>query len=218
MCIYIYIFFLRPLSFEKRRIQETAKKPQLPIEPNQEVISALYTAFYASFSVSEFFIYNLIISSRINNISFVSLSLYYHNHFQHLQRTNLRYLVTISLSKKTIEGRAWQCANMTGFEVGCFIAMTIVRQESDVTVATFKDNDINVVDVSNEETYEQIMRKLREISTPNIKLNKPLLWAMEMKKTYDIFINVVDQVHEKYDKSQESLAVYRNTMKLPEAK
>ncbi|EZA53139.1 60 kDa SS-A/Ro ribonucleoprotein [Ooceraea biroi] len=177
----------KPLSFEKRRIREAAKKPhQLPFEPNQDVISALNTAFYASFS--------------------------------HLQRTDLRYLVTISSNKKTVEGRAWQCGNMRGVEVGCFIAMTLVRQESDVTVATFKDNEIHVVDVGNEETYEQVVRKLREISTANIKLSKPLLWAMKMKKEYDVFINIVDQVYEKHDRSQESLSLYRNMMQLPDAK
>ncbi|RLU22374.1 hypothetical protein DMN91_004652 [Ooceraea biroi] len=163
----------KPLSFEKRRIREAAKKPhQLPFEPNQD----------------------------------------------HLQRTDLRYLVTISSNKKTVEGRAWQCGNMRGVEVGCFIAMTLVRQESDVTVATFKDNEIHVVDVGNEETYEQVVRKLREISTANIKLSKPLLWAMKMKKEYDVFINIVDQVYEKHDRSQESLSLYRNMMQLPDAK
>lgn len=130
-------------------------------------------------------------------------------------------MVTIGLGKKMMCGRAWQCANMTAFDVGCLIAMTLVRQETDVTVATVKNHKIIVSEIDNEETFEQVGNKLHHSedpsSAPYKKLGKPLLWAMKMKKEYDVFINIVDQVL-KLDKSQECLSMYRNVMKLPEAK
>lgn len=50
-----YFSFSRPLSLEKKKIQETAKKPKLHFAPNHKVLAALEKTFYASFAVSPFF-------------------------------------------------------------------------------------------------------------------------------------------------------------------
>lgn len=51
--MYIYICFSRPLSYEKRKVQETAKKVlPPPPSPNIKVIKALREAFDLSFAVS----------------------------------------------------------------------------------------------------------------------------------------------------------------------
>lgn len=46
----------RPLSYEKRKVKEQAKKPlPLPMKPNSKIIDSLYKALNLSFAVSKFF-------------------------------------------------------------------------------------------------------------------------------------------------------------------
>ncbi|XP_072765647.1 RNA-binding protein RO60 [Anoplolepis gracilipes] len=177
----------KPLSYEKRKIQEAAKKPLPPVPyPNIKVLGALRKAFDLSFT--------------------------------HQQPTNLRYLVTISMNKMMLEGRAWHNANMTGAETGCLIAMMLLRCETNVTVATFKHVGVYKADVDKTQSFSEIMKTLKGIPVAGTNLSKPITWAMKQKTKYDVFINVVDQVYEKYDDSQTTFTTYRDELKLPQAK
>ncbi|XP_029156043.1 60 kDa SS-A/Ro ribonucleoprotein-like [Nylanderia fulva] len=177
----------KPLTFEKRKIQQAAKKaPRSPPKPNKEITQALYKAFDLSFA--------------------------------HQQSTNLRYLVTIS-TNKAMEACTWQTANMTGIETGCLIAMMLLRCETNVTIATFKNNGgVNTVNVNQTQSFSEILDVLHKIPIGSTNLSKPILWAMKEKAKYDVFINIVDQVYEKYDESQNTFISYRNDMQLPQAK
>ncbi|KAL6449393.1 hypothetical protein ACFW04_000763 [Cataglyphis niger] len=177
----------KPLSYEKRKVQESAKKTLPPVPyPNIKVVSILREMFDLSFA--------------------------------HQQPTNLRYLVTIGMNKPMLEGRAWQNANMTGAETGCLIAMMLLRCETNVTVATFKHVGVYTADVDKTQSCSDILATLKKIPVAGINLSKPILWAMKQKTKYDVFINVVDQVYEKYDESQKALISFRDELKHPQAK
>lgn len=117
-----------------------------------------------------------------------------------------------------LEGRTWQNANMTGAETGCLIAMMLLRCETNVTVATFKHVGVYTADVDKTQSCSDILATLKKIPVAGINLSKPILWAMKQKTKYDVFINVVDQVYEKYDESQKALISYRDELKHPQAK
>lgn len=116
-----------------------------------------------------------------------------------------------------LDERAWHNANMTGAETGCLIAMMLLRCETNVTVATFKQHGLYTANVNKTQSYSEILEALKEpIGRTN--LSKPLLWAMRQKTKYDVFINVVDQVYENCDGSQDILIQYREELNLPQTK
>ncbi|KMQ97425.1 60 kda ss-a ro ribonucleo [Lasius niger] len=139
---------------------------------------------------------------------------------EHQQSTNLRYLLTIS-TNKAMEAPTWHNANMTGVETGCLIAMMLLRCETNVTIATYKNvqEQVTTVNVDKTQSFSNILDILKT-KTPvgGTNLSKPILWAKNEKAKYDVFINVVDQVYERCDDSQNTFISYRDDMKLPQAK
>lgn len=109
---------------------------------------------------------------------------------------------------------AWpiQSGNVFGVEAGCFIAFMLLRSEQEVTVATFKKIGICTSNIDGSIPFDMFVERIQELPSGNTRLSKPILWAQRQRKVYDVFINVVDQVNEKYDDSQEALLDYRQQM------
>ncbi|XP_011863194.1 PREDICTED: 60 kDa SS-A/Ro ribonucleoprotein-like [Vollenhovia emeryi] len=137
--------------------------------------------------------------------------------FKNIQSTNLRYLVTIS-TNKLMEANTWQNGNMTGLETAALIALILLRSEENVTIATFKSLGHYSVNVYKTDSFDDILKALKEPSSGNINSSKPISWAKQNSKEYDVFINVMDQIFQKYDDSEESLISYKQQMNLPHAK
>ncbi|XP_011168506.1 60 kDa SS-A/Ro ribonucleoprotein [Solenopsis invicta] len=178
----------KSLSYEKRKIREQAKK-----------------------SMSPGFDPNIKIMEALNEAFLLS--------FNNIQSTNLRYLVTIN-TNKLMDAPTWQNGNMTGFETAALIALILLRSEENVTIATFNplgDHFINVLDIQTE-SLENILRTLKTTPGESVILNRPIVWALKQSEKYDIFINIVDQIYEKHDDSQEVLISYKEQMNLPQTK
>ncbi|XP_071557954.1 RNA-binding protein RO60 isoform X2 [Temnothorax nylanderi] len=137
--------------------------------------------------------------------------------FKNIQPTNLRYLVTIS-TNKSMEIHTWQNGNMTGIETAALIALILLRSEEDVTIATFTNNGISPVNFCNTDSFDHILETLRAIPIGSTNTSKPILWATDNSKRYDVFINIMDQIFQRNDESQEKLIVYKENMKLPNTK
>lgn len=127
-------------------------------------------------------------------------------------------MVTVDMNKVMLDTRAWQNANMTGAEAGCMIALSLVRCEKNVTVATFKNVGVHTVNIDKTASFGQTMRRLSQMPVGNVNLAKPMSWAAHQNNKYDVFINIVDQIHPKSDTSEESLIAYRTKLKLPHTK
>lgn len=136
--------------------------------------------------------------------------------FKNIQSTNLRYLVTIST--KSMETQTWQNGNMTGLETAALIAMILLRSEENVTIATFKNIGIYLVNVYKTDSFEDILKILKGMPIGSTNSSKPILWAKKQSKQYDVFINIMDQIFQKHDESQDNLMSYKEHMNLPHAK
>ncbi|XP_012280335.1 60 kDa SS-A/Ro ribonucleoprotein [Orussus abietinus] len=177
----------KPLSYEKRVVQQEAEKPlPSPPKPNQTIVKALYKTL------------NLTLA--------------------HLEPTRLRYMVVINMNKLMLESRAWRSGNVTAAEAGCLIALSLLRCEKTVTVATFKHIGVHVVNLDRNGTFGQAMRKLQQAPVGTVDISKPMSWATHQNKKYDIFINIVDQITQKLDESREAIKAYRTKMNLPNVK
>ncbi|XP_077267898.1 RNA-binding protein RO60 [Temnothorax americanus] len=139
--------------------------------------------------------------------------------FKNIQPTKFRYLVTIS-TNKSMEIPTWQNGNMTGIETAALIALILLRSEENVTIATFtNDGDgISPVNVRNADSFEHILATLKASLVGSTNTSKPILWATKKSKPYDVFINIMDQIFQRHDESQEKLIAYKEHMKLPDTK
>lgn len=183
----------KPLSYEKRKLKEEAKKPfPIPPKPNQKIIDALYKTLNLSFTC--------------------------------LKPSGLRYMITIDMNKTMLESHAWRCRNVTAAEAGCVIALSHLRCEKNITIATFKDVGIHTVNLSKTASFGQAMRRLQQMPVGEINLSKPMTWAAHQNRKYDVFINVVDVVNQKFEfltkpnNAKETIKMYRSKMNLPNAK
>ena len=138
--------------------------------------------------------------------------------FAHIQPTGLRYMVTINMNKVMLETHAWRSGNVNGAEAGCMIALALLRSEKNVTIATFKNVGIHTVNIDKTASFGQAMRRLQQMPVGNVNLGKPMSWAAYQNNKYDVFINVVDQIFEKTDTSEEALQAYKAKVKLPNTK
>lgn len=127
-------------------------------------------------------------------------------------------MITISMNKSMTENGCWHCGNVNAAEAGCLIALSLLRAEKNVTVAKFTKNGIQVIDVDPNSTLLQMMKKFEVTSIDSIDMSKPMLWAIQEKKSIDVFINITDQICQKLDSSEEGIRSYRTKMNLPNAK
>lgn len=127
-------------------------------------------------------------------------------------------MVTINMNKVMLDGRVWRNANMSGAEAGSMIAVALLRCEKNVTVATFKNVGIHTVNIDKTASFSQTLRRLQQMPVGNVNLAKPMLWAAHQNNKYDVFINIVEQVYEKSDTSEEALITYKTKLKLPRTK
>ncbi|XP_017880741.1 60 kDa SS-A/Ro ribonucleoprotein-like [Ceratina calcarata] len=138
--------------------------------------------------------------------------------FNNVQPTGLRYMVTINMNKVMLETHCWRSGNVNGAEAGCMIALALLRSEKHVTVATFKNVGIHTVNIDKTASFGQAMRRLQQMPVGNVNLSKPMAWAAHQNNKYDVFVNVVDQIFEKSDTSEEALQTYKTKLKLPNTK
>lgn len=118
------------------------------------------------------------------------------------------------MNKVMLEGHAWRNGNMTGAEAACMIALMLVRCEKHVTVAVFKNVGIHVVNLDKTASFGQAMRRLQQMPVGTVNLSKPMSWAAHQNNKYDVFINIVEQIYDKSDPSEEALIAYKTKMKL----
>jgi hypothetical protein len=121
-----------------------------------------------------------------------------------------------------MEAQTWQNGNMTGIETAALIALILLRSEENVTIATFNTNLgnhlINVVNISKTDSFENILTTLNVVPVESINPSRSIVWALKQSEKYDVFINIVDQIYEKHDDSQEALISYKEQMNLPQTK
>jgi len=117
-----------------------------------------------------------------------------------------------------MEASTWQNGNMTGIETAALIALILLRSEENVTIATFKNIGICTVNICKTDSFEDILKTLKTMSIGSTNPSKPILWAKKQSKQYDVFINIIDQILQKHDESQENLISYKEHLKLPDTK
>lgn len=127
-------------------------------------------------------------------------------------------MVTINMNNVMLETNTWRSGNVNGAEAGCMIALALLRCEKYVTVATFKNVGIHPVGLDKTASFGQAMRRLQQMPVGTVNLGKPMAWAAYQNNKYDVFINVVDQIFDKSDTSEEALQAYRLKVKLPNTK
>ncbi|RZC34440.1 TROVE domain containing protein [Asbolus verrucosus] len=143
--------------------------------------------------------------------------------YNNVQPTGKRFMVTVDVTDKT-DVHCFHNKRISCLEATHAIIRYLSRVEKNVTVAVFKDNQINFVDLSKSHTA---IEKLKEHKAAYIVPSAPIEWAKNKKKQIDVFINfmscnwfshVPQEVREKMEKLPDVLSKYSKKMKAPETK
>ncbi|XP_057325067.1 RNA-binding protein RO60-like [Microplitis mediator] len=176
--------------FTKRKLARKNKlrNRQLP-NPDKRIVDALYSALNISFST--------------------------------IEPTGLRFLITVSTEswkKKQITQVSVDTFKPWVLEAACIVALGLLRSEDKVTVSAFTATEgLNArpVHIDKNSTYQEAYEKMRVRSNVPPNLGKPILWAAHHRRKYDVFINVVDKMREKYDFTSRAMDLYKKKMNLP---
>ncbi|XP_034934542.1 60 kDa SS-A/Ro ribonucleoprotein [Chelonus insularis] len=176
--------------FIKRKLarKNKLKNRQLP-NPDKRIIDALYTALNTSCS--------------------------------NIEPTGLRFLITVSADgckKKSVTPTPFEACNPWVLEAASIIALGLLRAEDKVTVSAFtaaEGLNARPVHIDKNATFQEAMEKMRARSSVPPNLGKPILWAAHHRRKYDVFINVVDKMREKYDFTARAMDLYKKKMNLP---
>ena len=117
-----------------------------------------------------------------------------------------------------METPCWHCGNVKAAEAGCLLALSLIKAEKHVTVATFSNDGIRPLEIDENMSLNQLMKKIEPTNVEMIDLSKLMIWAAQEKKVIDVFINVTDHINPKADSSEEGIKSYRVKEKLPNAK
>ncbi|XP_044262085.1 60 kDa SS-A/Ro ribonucleoprotein-like [Tribolium madens] len=143
--------------------------------------------------------------------------------YNNVQPTGKKFMVTIDVTEKAQEA-CFHNKRITCLEAAVAIIRFLSKIERNVTVAVFKDSQINFVDISKSHSA---VDKLLEHKSAYISPNAPLDWARNKKKQIDIFINfmssswqenVPQEVKDKMEKVTEALNKYSKKMQSPETR
>lgn len=181
-----------PVCAKRRAARKNKLKPLHLNDPDKQIIDALYTAL---------------------NISFANV-----------EPTGLRYLITVSTDgwrKKQIGPQPPEINKPWVLEAACIVALGLLKAEEKVTISTFTATEgLNArpVHIDKNATFHEAVEKMRARSTAPPNLGKPILWAAHHRRKYDVFINVVDKMREKYDFTARAMDLYKKKMNLPNAR
>ncbi|KAG5326532.1 RO60 protein, partial [Acromyrmex heyeri] len=97
-------------------------------------------------------------------------------------------------------------------------SLIIINLIDNITIATFKNVGIYILNVYKTDSFEDILKTLKTAPLGSSNQSKPILWAKKQSKQYDVFINIIDQILQKHDESQENLISYKEHLNLPDTK
>jgi hypothetical protein len=143
--------------------------------------------------------------------------------YSNVRPTEKRFLVSVDA---TAHGdlNCYQNRRITYLEAAHAVIRYLLKVETNVSVAVFKDSQIQFVDLSKS---HNAVEKMQELRGSYIDPTAPMEWAMNKKKTFDVFINIMtndwlehvpQQSKKKAEKVPEALAKYCKKMNLPETR
>ncbi|XP_011299477.1 60 kDa SS-A/Ro ribonucleoprotein [Fopius arisanus] len=177
-----------PMPVKRRIGRKNKLKHKRISRPDKKVIEAIYSALNTSFS--------------------------------NVEGTGLKYLITVSTGGWR---KSCQVGQIEGnipwvVEAACILALGLLRAEEKVTVSTFTGTEgLNArpVHIEKSATFQETVERMKARSTGPPNLGKPMLWAAHHRRKYDVFVNVVDKMREKYDFTGRAMDLYKKKMNLP---
>ncbi|XP_063984240.1 RNA-binding protein Ro60-like [Diachasmimorpha longicaudata] len=142
--------------------------------------------------------------------------------FSNVQPTGLKYLIIVSTGgwrkPQGCQGAVVEASGPWVVEAACVLALGLLRADDKVTVSTFTGTEgLNArsVHLDKNATFVEAVEKIKARSTGPPNIGKPMLWAAHHRRKYDVFINVVDKMREKYDFTGRAMDLYKKKMNLP---
>lgn len=153
----------------------------------------------------------------IKNCISKCLSLSYSN----VSSTGKRYLITIEVPATDMY--CISNKNILGLEAALAYTLTVMKTEKDVTVAVYKENEIQLINLEKGGQFHENLNKLREQKSGDFSPAASIDWANNKKKHFDVFFNFMTHSHDfqkmdKLAKVVESVYRYKKKVNLQNVK
>ncbi|XP_076267705.1 RNA-binding protein Ro60-like [Rhynchophorus ferrugineus] len=142
-----------------------------------------------------------------------------------LSSTNKRYMVTIEVTELAKNANCIGTKSLTFLEAAVAYALILLRTEKHVTIAVLRNDDIGIMDVEKNISFNDLLTKVKEQSSTYSSLAAPFEWAIREKKRFDVFISfftnkfpVTYFKHQGVNVDLEPLNTYRKSLNMPDAK
>ncbi|XP_074654449.1 RNA-binding protein RO60-like [Tubulanus polymorphus] len=142
----------------------------------------------------------------------------FYNSIKVLKPTNQRYLLAVDVSGSMAYGSVNGCHALSPAVTAAALSMTIARTEKDYQMVAFSTG-ITPVKLTPEMDLLDVCKEIAEIPTGGTDCALPILWAMEQKKSVDVFIVLTDcetlagQIH-----PVQALQQYRHILNIQNSK
>ncbi|UJR26768.1 hypothetical protein I4U23_008083 [Adineta vaga] len=138
--------------------------------------------------------------------------------FKFVKPTNLRYLLALDVSGSMSCGTINGSPSITPAEGSCAMCMVTLRTEQHAKVVAFS-HELIPVEITKDDTLEKVMATTRAISMGGTDCALPMLYALEHKEKFDVFVVYTDN-ETWFGKTHptEALQKYRKEMNCPNAK
>ncbi|XP_072381428.1 RNA-binding protein RO60 [Diabrotica undecimpunctata] len=140
---------------------------------------------------------------------------------------NKRFLITVDATNK-MDTACIGNRNISSVEAAAAFLWYFLRTENHVTVAVFKETDIEVIPMDKKSQIHEYVQKIKENENEYLLVSSPIEWASKNKKKFDVFINFIHHyeyhstipkdVKDTMKKPVDVLKKYRQKLALPDAK
>lgn len=175
--------FFRPLDPHLKNYLETLRPDEKPLTKKVDVNTQTTTIVNSKEKQENIVTKNNAIVNALNKLL--------HSSFRNITPTGRRVMVTIDLMQARMTRPCFGTKLVNCLEAASLIAMSFLKSEKDVTIASFNGDCVNIIQIAKGMTYNQVLQKLKETNSDYVLLSKPFLWATEKNKHIDVFINVL---------------------------
>ncbi|XP_060561516.1 RNA-binding protein RO60-like [Ruditapes philippinarum] len=145
-----------------------------------------------------------------------ALNAAFYQSFITVQSSEKRFLIAISCSEdmdKPCNG----CPAINCKQAAAAMTMLTIRTEKNCKVVGFSDGLKKII-LNKNDSLEDVTQKISEIKGTETDVSNPVRWALEKKKTFDVFIIYSDNIKTEGNQAIEALTEYQKEMKTPNAK
>jgi 60 kDa SS-A/Ro ribonucleoprotein len=130
-----------------------------------------------------------------------------------------RWMLAVDVRNPMVHSHVYGCRTVSPAVASTIMVMSLVNTEQELMVTAYAMRDMAILDINKEVGLPEILKRMRETPMGPVNCSRPLIWAKEQQKSFDVIVVCTDNPPPCGDiPTLEALQQYRQTLQLPQAK